>query len=159
METFYEPPGFGVRQPSAAFPARGQSAGGPAHSKTLARRRPLHSVHGPKACAKRIEALPELLMIGTGGSRVALCAAERGADEPAARPSESGSIRALACADRRLAGRNEGPIQSPNGDSFGGALVVGEGAGHRTRGRVRSPSQLNRHGLGDRSSADHREMF
>ncbi len=57
-----------------------------------------------------------------------------------------GSIRALACADRRPAGRNESPIRSLNGDPFGSASVVGEGADHRTRGRVRSPSQLLRHG-------------
>ena len=57
-----------------------------------------------------------------------------------------GSIRALACADRRPAGRNEGPIQSPNDDSVLGGSVVGEGADHRTRGRARSPSQLSRYG-------------
>ncbi len=59
---------------------------------------------------------------------------------------ESGSRRALACADRRPAGRNEGPIQSPHVDLFRGAIVVGEGADHRTRGRVRSPSQLHCYG-------------
>ena len=53
--------------------------------------------------------------------------------------SKLGSIRALACADRRPAGRSEDPIKSANGDSFAGANVVGEGADHRTRGRVRSP--------------------
>ena len=62
--------------------------------------------------------------------------------------SEMGSTRALACSDRRLAGRNGRVIQSLNGDSFDRASVVGEGADHRTRGRVRSPSQLNRYGCG-----------
>ena len=67
--------------------------------------------------------------------------------------SEWGSIRALACAGRRPAGRSEDVRQSPNGDSFASVSVVGEGAGlfgrqadHRTRGRVRSPSQRNRYG-------------
>ena len=62
--------------------------------------------------------------------------------------SELGSIRALACSDRRPAGRSQGPKQSPNGGLFIDARVVGGGADHRTRGRVCSPVQLNRHGLG-----------
>ena len=59
---------------------------------------------------------------------------------------ELGSIRALACSDRRLADRNGRVIQSLYGDSFDRARVVGEGADHSTRGRVRSPSQANRYG-------------
>ena len=56
--------------------------------------------------------------------------------------TELGSTRALACSDSRQVGtgRNWGPIQSLNGDSFESARVVGEGADHSTRGRVRSPS-------------------
>ena len=60
--------------------------------------------------------------------------------------SDMGSTRALACSDRRLAGRNGGAIQSLNGAPFERAKVVGEGADHCTRGRVRSPSQLNSYG-------------
>ncbi len=52
---------------------------------------------------------------------------------------ELGSTRAPACSDWRLAGRNGGAIPSLNGDSFERASVVGEGADHRTGGRVRSP--------------------
>ncbi len=60
--------------------------------------------------------------------------------------SELGSTRALACPDRRPAGRNGGTIQSLNSHSFEQASVVGEGANHRTRRRARSPSQLISHG-------------
>ena len=60
---------------------------------------------------------------------------------------ELGSTRAFACPAQRPAGQNGGPIQSLNGDSFERASVVGEGADHRTRGRVRSPSRLNSHDL------------
>ena len=58
-----------------------------------------------------------------------------------------GSTRALACSDRRLASRNGCVNPSLNGDWFGCADVVGEGADHGTRVRVRSPSHLNRYGL------------
>ena len=58
-----------------------------------------------------------------------------------------GSTRALACSDRRLAGRNGGAIQSLNGGPVERAHVVGEGADHSTRRRVRSPSQQNGYGL------------
>ena len=61
--------------------------------------------------------------------------------------SELGSTRALACSDRRLAGRNGGAIQSLNGDPFESPDVIGEGADHCTRGRVRSPSQPHYYGL------------
>ena len=64
--------------------------------------------------------------------------------------SGKGSTRALACSDRRLAGRNGVEAQSRNGDSAGRTNVAGEGADHSTRGRVRSPSHLNRYGLGNR---------
>jgi len=60
--------------------------------------------------------------------------------------SETGSTRALACSDRRPAGRNESIIQSPDGYPFESPCVVGEGANHCTRGaagRVRSPFQSN----------------
>ncbi len=57
-----------------------------------------------------------------------------------------GSIRALACADRRPAGRKGGAIQSLNGDPVERPGVVGGDADHSTRGRVRSPFQLNSHG-------------
>ncbi len=57
-----------------------------------------------------------------------------------------GSTRALACADRRLAGRSGRPILSRCGDSFEHAKVIAEGAclfgrqaDHGTRGRVRFP--------------------
>ncbi len=63
--------------------------------------------------------------------------------------SELGSTRAHACPDRRLAGRDGDAIRSLNGDSFERAGVVGDGADHRTRVRVRSPSQLNSYGLPD----------
>ena len=56
--------------------------------------------------------------------------------------SEMGSTRALACSDRRPAARNEGLMQSLNGDSFERSIVVGEVANHSTRGCVRSPSRL-----------------
>jgi hypothetical protein len=56
---------------------------------------------------------------------------------------ELGSTRALACSDGRLAGRNGAVKRALNGDWFGCAEVAGEGADHSTRGRVRSPSQLN----------------
>ena len=62
--------------------------------------------------------------------------------------SDSGSTRALACFDPRPAGRNENPIQSQGDDSSEHANVVGEGADHSKRGRVRSPSQLKRCTLG-----------
>jgi len=61
--------------------------------------------------------------------------------------SKSGSTRALACSDRRLAGLKGGARRPLNGDWFDGTFVVGEGADHGTRGRVRSPSKLNRYGL------------
>src|SRR5437762_58113 len=57
--------------------------------------------------------------------------------------SETGSTRALACADRRPAGRNESVIESLNGYPFESPCVVGEGANHCTRGGVRSPFQSN----------------
>ena len=74
--------------------------------------------------------------------------------------SELGSTRALACFDWRLASRNVGVIQSLNSDSFERASVVGEGGDRRTRGRVRSPSQLNRYGLvlALRFSSDSRKL-
>jgi len=56
---------------------------------------------------------------------------------------ELGSTRALACSDRRLAGRNGRLSQSLNGDLLERAGLVGEGADQGTRGRVRSPAQLN----------------
>ncbi|MBI2948651.1 MAG: hypothetical protein HYY23_13490, partial [Verrucomicrobia bacterium] len=52
---------------------------------------------------------------------------------------EMGSTRALACSDRRLAGRNGRVGQSLNDASVERPDVVGEGANHGTRGRVRSP--------------------
>ena len=61
--------------------------------------------------------------------------------------SGMGSTRALACFDRRLAGRIGVETQSLDGDSAGRMSVAGGGAGHSTRGRVRSPSHLNRYGL------------
>jgi Rad3-related DNA helicase len=60
--------------------------------------------------------------------------------------SKLGSTRALACPDRRLAGQGRLGTQSQNSDLFDGTVVAGEGAAHSTRGRVRSPSGLNRHG-------------
>jgi len=54
-----------------------------------------------------------------------------------------GSTRALACIDRRPAGRKGCVGQSQNSDLFDGTMVVGEGDNHGTRGRVRSPSLLN----------------
>ena len=45
-----------------------------------------------------------------------------------------GSTRALACFDRRLAGRNERVGQAVNSDSIDRIAVVGEGADHGTRG-------------------------
>ncbi len=57
-----------------------------------------------------------------------------------------GSTRTLACPDWRLAGRNGRVTQSLNGDLVERARVVGEGADHRTRERVRSPVQLNGYG-------------
>src|SRR5207253_3718800 len=45
------------------------------------------------------------------------------------------------------AGRNESAMRSLNGDSFRCTKVIGEGADHCTRGRVRSPTQLNNHAL------------
>jgi len=59
--------------------------------------------------------------------------------------SDLGSTRASACPDRRRAGRNESSIQLPNGDSFVHGRLVGEGADHSTRGRVRSRSEPNSH--------------
>ncbi|MBI2947958.1 MAG: SAM-dependent methyltransferase [Verrucomicrobia bacterium] len=58
-------------------------------------------------------------------------------------PSESGSPRALACFDRRLAGRSEPPDRTLDGEVPDRGSVVGEGADHGTRGRVRSPFHLN----------------
>ena len=66
--------------------------------------------------------------------------------------SELVSTRAPACPDRRLAGRIEHITQSQNGNLDGCANVVGEGADHRTRGRVRSPLQRNSSGLATFSS-------
>src|SRR5262245_18642511 len=57
--------------------------------------------------------------------------------------SAMGSTRALACSDRRPAGRNPYAVRSPNGDAFGCTNVVGEGADHSTRGRARSPLQVS----------------
>src|SRR5262245_60540269 len=51
--------------------------------------------------------------------------------------------RPLACFDRRPAGRNRCAVRSLNGDAFGCTNVVGEGADHSTRGRARSPLQMN----------------
>ena len=68
---------------------------------------------------------------------------------------ELGSTRALASFDRRLAGRNGVETQSLDGDSAGRTSVVGEGADHCTRGRVRSPSHLNSYGL----AADFQNIF
>ena len=59
---------------------------------------------------------------------------------------ELGSTRAFACSDRRLAGRNGAVHPSLKGEWFGCAAVVGEGADHSTRGRVRSPSHLHSYG-------------
>ena len=59
--------------------------------------------------------------------------------------SESGSTRALACSDRRPAGRNGVETQSLSGDSAGGTNVVGEGADHGTRGRVYVFSEARGH--------------
>jgi hypothetical protein len=52
---------------------------------------------------------------------------------------ELGSTRALACADRRPRRSESRGITSPNGGVLEAAGVVGAGADHRTRGRVRSP--------------------
>ncbi len=54
-----------------------------------------------------------------------------------------GSTRALACPDRRLAGRIGVPMRQLNGDSCEHPNGVGEGADPGTRGRMRSPSQLS----------------
>ena len=51
------------------------------------------------------------------------------------KPECTGSTRAIACADRRP--RRPVFPSPPDGN------VVGEGAGHRTRGRVRSPKEKN----------------
>ncbi|MBI2946275.1 MAG: DUF1553 domain-containing protein [Verrucomicrobia bacterium] len=59
---------------------------------------------------------------------------------------ELGSTRALACFDRRLAGRSGCVAQPLHSDLSDRACVVGEGADHGTRGRVRSPLRLNRYG-------------
>jgi DNA-directed DNA polymerase III PolC len=53
---------------------------------------------------------------------------------------ELGSTHGLACFDRRLAGRMECVGHSVNDALFDRAIEVGEGAGHGTRGRVRSPA-------------------
>jgi hypothetical protein len=52
---------------------------------------------------------------------------------------ELGSTRALACADRRPRRSEARGITSPNGGVLETTRVVGEGANHGTRGRVRSP--------------------
>jgi len=52
---------------------------------------------------------------------------------------ELGSTRAIACSDRRPRRSEEGAMQSIKGDPFERPPVVGEGANHSTRGRVRSP--------------------
>ena len=54
---------------------------------------------------------------------------------------ELGSTRALACSDRRLAGRNGVETHLLDGDFVGRTSVVGEGVNHSTRRRVRSPFQ------------------
>ena len=59
------------------------------------------------------------------------------------------STRALTCSDRRLAARGRRVIQSLIGDLFAQAGVVGGGADHSTRGRARSPAQLNTYGCGE----------
>ena len=53
------------------------------------------------------------------------------------------STRALACLGRRPAGRNRRVDRSLNGDLSRCRRVVGEGADHGARGRVRSPASLN----------------
>jgi len=78
--------------------------------------------------------------------------------------SKLGSTRALACSDRRLAGRKPNVKRSLDSDLFDNTSLVAEGADHRTRlrrcrgcvvakarGRVCSPSKLNRH-CGDKSA-------
>ena len=72
---------------------------------------------------------------------------------------ESGSIRALACSDRRPRPSEEGTIKPLTGDSYGCLIVVGEGADHSTRGRVRSPFDLNRSSLVPRSRTRVRVRF
>jgi len=52
---------------------------------------------------------------------------------------ELGSTRAIGCSDRRPRRSEEGAMQSLNRDPFERPPVVGEGANHSTRGRVRSP--------------------
>jgi len=54
-----------------------------------------------------------------------------------------GSTRALACFDRRRAGRKGRVEPLPGGKLSDRTNVVGEGADHRTRGRVRSSSRSN----------------
>jgi hypothetical protein len=60
---------------------------------------------------------------------------------------ELGSPRALACADRRPRRSESRGMTSPNGGVREITRVVGEGANHRTRGRVRSPTQPHGYGL------------
>ncbi|MBI4662223.1 MAG: amino acid adenylation domain-containing protein [Verrucomicrobia bacterium] len=63
--------------------------------------------------------------------------------------SVSGSTRALACSDRRPAGRNVGAVESPDDECFEHDRAAGDGADHDTRGRVRFPTQFG----SDRSAA------
>ncbi len=62
-------------------------------------------------------------------------------------PFELGSTRALACSERRPRRSAGGQSNLSNGDYFACPSAVGEGAGRRTRGRVRSPDQRHRYGL------------
>jgi hypothetical protein len=50
-----------------------------------------------------------------------------------------GSTRALVCADRRPRRSEPCVIAAPRGGTWEASGVVGEGANHGTRGRVRSP--------------------
>jgi hypothetical protein len=52
---------------------------------------------------------------------------------------ELGTTRALACADRRPRRSEPGSLPPPKGGALEATGVVGGGANHRTRGRVRSP--------------------
>ena len=52
---------------------------------------------------------------------------------------ELGSTRALACSDRRPRRSEEDVVPSLNNGMCQRLAVVGEGADHGTRGRVRSP--------------------
>jgi len=67
---------------------------------------------------------------------------------------EMGSTRALACPDWRLASRNVVEAAVRNDERLLRMVVVGEGADHCTRGRVRSSIRLNHHSFGE-----HRQDF